>query len=252
MCRAAAALRRRARTARHRRRHRLRRHPRRHPRHLPRPERRRPDRPGRDRPDRRPPPHRCRGNHRPDVRRGPVPLRGGAHRRRRSGARLHREARPRRRAHQPNKRRDLRAGALGSGTHRPGSAGVGGARRLPGHGRRGHALRRGVGRLLDRHGHPRDLPAGQPRPARRSRRVNRRRGRLCGPGCQCRGLRGDGRSLDRGECPRGGLNRRKRRPGRRLVAGRRPVGAGRRGRRGRRRARRRRPQARGDQRGPAW
>ncbi len=59
-------------------------------------------------------------NHRAHARRGPVPLRRRADRRRRTGRGVHREARSRDRAEQLDQRRHLRARAVGARHDRPG------------------------------------------------------------------------------------------------------------------------------------
>ena len=102
-----------------------------------------------------------RGHDRPAPGRGPVRLRRGAHRRRRPGHRVHREAAARRGAHRPHQRRHLRARAVGARPHRARRAGERRAGHLPGHGGRRLALRRRRRHLLDRRRHAGHLP-GRP------------------------------------------------------------------------------------------
>ena len=171
-----APLRRRARAARHRRRHPLRRRRCRHRRALPGRERRRADRPRHRRPGGPPRAGRCRGDHRPAPRRGPLGLRRRAHRGRRAGHRLHREAAPRRGADRPDQRRHVRARAGGPRPHRGGRARQRRAGHLPGHRRRRGPLRLRRRHLLDRRRHPHDLPGRQPRPRSNGRRGAPERG----------------------------------------------------------------------------
>ena len=89
-----------------------------------------------------------------------------AHRRRRHGSSASSRSRaPGTAAEQPDQRRHVRARAVGARAHPAGQKRLDRAGHVPRGRRRRRAVRDGHRRLLDRHRHPRAVPAGQPRSA---------------------------------------------------------------------------------------